>query len=176
MQPHVRDTPKLVSEVADHFREAVHQSLDAEHQELLEAAGGTRGAGELRRALLLTDRAVRDWASRAAAHEHPGRQTAYQRLHPLTPELGRAVQEAAIAEQKTGLDAELQLIAEMVWGIGERLVGIAMEASLASSQHSLNHVAVEAAEILLAAGRVLGDASWLLSEANEMLRDLVRPR
>ena len=177
MQPHApHDTPKLMSEVAGHFRETVHASLDAERQELLAAAAGTGGARELRRALLLTDRAVREWAARAAAHEQHGRQTAYQRLHPLTPELGRAVQEAAIAEQKTGLDAERELIAEMAWGIGERLAGIDMEASLASSQHSLNHMAVEAAEILIAAGHVLADPGWLLSEANDMLHDLVRPQ
>jgi hypothetical protein len=171
----VRDTSKLVSEVADHFREAVHASLDSEHQELLVAAAGAGGDKELRRALLLSDRAVREWAARAAAHEQSGRQTAYQRLQQLMPERWRAVQEAAIAEQKTGLDAERELIAEMVWGIGERLAGIDTAASLASSQHSLNHMAVEAAEILLAAGRVLADPGWQLSEANEMLHDLVRP-
>ena len=119
---------------------------------------------------------MREWAARAAAHEQSGRQTAYQRLHQLTSELWRAVQEAAIAEQNTGLDAERELIAEMVWGIGERLAGIDAAASLASSQHSLNHMAVEAAEILLAAGRGLADPDWQFSEADEMLRDLVRPQ
>jgi hypothetical protein len=166
---------QLVSEVAGHFREAVRASLDAERQELLEAAVGAPDSQELRRALLLSDRAVREWAARAAAHGQSGREAGYRRLRPLTPELGHAVQDAAIAEQRKGLDAERELIAEMVWGIGERLAGIDMEASLASSQHSLNHMAVEAAEILIAAGRVLADPSWLLSEANEMLQDLVRP-
>jgi len=165
-----------VSEIADYFRERVLAGLDAEHRELLVAAAGVGGAREWRRALLLSDRAVREWAARAAADEQSGQRSAYQRLRPLTPELGRAVQEAAVSEQKTGLDAERELIAQMVWGIGERLAAIDTEASLASSQHSLNHMAVEAAEILLGAGRVLGDPDWLLSEANEMLHDLVRPR
>ena len=165
-----------MSEVADHFRERVHASLGAEHQERLVAAAGTGPTRELPRALLLCDRAVRVWATRAAVHEQSGRLSAYERLAPLTPELGRAVKEAAIAEQKTGLDAERDLIAEMVWGIGERLVGIDTEASLASSQHSLNHIAIQAAEILVAAGRVLADPGWLLGEANEMLKDLVRPQ
>jgi len=165
-----------MSEVADHFRRRVHASLGAEYQECLVAAAGTGPASELPRALLLSDRAVRVWATRAAVHEQSGRLSAYERLAPLTPELGRAVKEAAIAEQKTGLDAERDLIAEMVWGIGERLVGIDTEASLASSPHSLNHMAVEAAEILVSAGRVLADPGWLLGEANKMLRDLVRPQ
>ena len=163
-----------MSEVADHFRKRVHASLGDEQQERLVAAAGTGPTRELPRALLLSDRAVRGWATRAAAHEQPGRLPAYERLAPLTPELGRAVKEAAVAEQKTGLDAERDLIAQMVWGIGERLVGIDTDASLASSQHSLNHMAVQAAEILVAAGRVLADPGWLLGEANEMLRDLAR--
>jgi hypothetical protein len=163
-----------VSEVAEHFREAVHGSLDAEHQELLGVAAATDDARELRRVLLLVDRAVREWAAQAAAHERPGRLSSYERLGRLTPELGRAVQEAAIAEQKIGPDAERELIAEMVWGIGERLAGIDMEASLASSQHSLNHVAVEAAEILIAAGRVLADPGWVVTQASDALHDLAR--
>jgi len=36
-------------------------------------------------------------------------------------------------------------------------------------------MATEAAEILLAAGRVLGDPGWVTDEANEALRDLVDP-
>ena len=60
--------------------------------------------------------------------------------------------------------------------VGERLVGIDTEASFASSQHSLNHMAVQAAEILVAAGRAVADPGWLLGEANEMLEDLVRPQ
>jgi hypothetical protein len=130
-----------MSEVADHFRKRVHASLEAEQRESLVAAAGTGPTRELPRALLLSDRAVRVWATRAAVHEQSGRLSAYERLAPLTPELGRAVKEAAVAEQETGLDAERALIAEMVWGIGERLVGIDTEASLASSQHSLNHMA-----------------------------------
>ena len=171
----LRDTSRLMSEVADHFRERVHASLDAEQQESLVAAAGTGPTSELSRALLLSDRAVRVWATRAAVHEQSGRLSAYERLAPLTTELGHAVKEAAVTEQKTGLDAERDLIAQMVWGIGERLVGIDTEASLASSQHSLNHMAVQAAEILVAAGRVVADPGWLLGEANGTLEDLVRP-
>lgn len=63
----------------------------------------------------------------------------------------------------------------MVWGIGERLAGIDPKAPPLSYQHSLNKMAVEAAEILLAAGRVLGDPEWVITEADEALRDLVRP-
>jgi len=163
-----------VSEIAEHFREAVHAGLDAEHQELLGVPAATDDASELRRVLLLADRAVREWAAQAAAHERPGRLTGYERLGRLTPELGRAVQEAAIAEQKIGPDAERELIAEMVWGIGERLAGIDMQASLASSQHSLDHVAVEAAEILIAAGRALGDPGWVVTQAGDALHDLAR--
>jgi hypothetical protein len=161
-----------VSEVANHFHEAVHAKLDAEHQGQLRAPAGTGDANEPRRALLLVDRAVREWAAQAAAYGQSGRKTSYERLARLTPEQGHAVQEAAIAEQEGGLDAERELIAQMVWGIGERLAGIDMEASLADSQHSLSHMAVEAAEILIAAGRVLTDSGWVLTQADEILRDL----
>ena len=83
------------------------------------------------------------------------------------------MQRAAVEEQETGVDAERELIAQMVWGIGERLAAIDTEAPLASLQHALNQMAVEAGEILLAAGRVLADPAWVLDEANEALRELV---
>jgi hypothetical protein len=169
------DTYELVSEVAEHFREAVRARLGPDQQELLRDAAGTGAQRELRRAEHLTDRAVRQWAARAAADERPGHESAYARLPLLRPELGRAVQEAVIAESKASLDAERELIAQMVWGIGGRLAGIDTEAPPLSSQDSLNKMAVEAAEILLAAGRVLADPEWVINEANEALRDLVRP-
>ena len=84
------------------------------------------------------------------------------------------MQEAAIAEQKTGVDAKRELIVQMVWGIGERLAGIDTEAPPVSVQHSLNQMAVEAGEILLAAGHVLADSGWALDEANQALLELVR--
>jgi len=163
-----------VSEVADHFRATVRAELDAERQELLRVAAGTGHARELRRALHLADRAVRQWAAQAAVHERPGHRSAYEHLDPLRPELGHAVQEAAIAEQKTGADAKRELIVQMVWGIGERLAGIDTEAPPVSVQHSLNQMAVEAGEILLAAGHVLADSRWALDEANQALLELVR--
>ena len=82
------------------------------------------------------------------------------------------MQRAAVEEQRTGVDAERELIAQMVWGIGERLAGIDTEAPPASLQHALDQMAVEAGEILLAAGRVLADPAWVLDEANEALREL----
>jgi hypothetical protein len=62
----------------------------------------------------------------------------------------------------------------LVWGIGERLAGIDTDAPPASLQDSLNHMAVEAGEILLAASQVLGDPNWALDEANQALLELVR--
>jgi hypothetical protein len=161
-----------MSEVAEHFRATVRAKLGAEHQELLRVAAGTGAARELRRTLHLTDRAVRQWAHQAAAHGRNEHQSAYGGLPPLVPELGHAVQKAADTELKTGLDAKHELIAQMVWGIGERLAGIDTEASPSSSQHSLNQIAIEAAEILLTAGLVLPGPDWVIDEANEALRDL----
>jgi hypothetical protein len=163
-----------VSEVADHFRATVRADLDTEEQGLLRVAAGTGSARELRRTLHLADRAVRQWAAQAAAHERPGHRSAYEDLDLLRPELGHAVQRAAIEEQETGIDARRELIAQMVWGIGERLAGIDTEAPPASLQHALNHIAVEAGEILLAAERVLADRGWALDQANQALLELVR--
>ena len=163
-----------MSDVAEHFRETVSANLDAEHQEMLLVAAGTGAARELRRAMHLTDRAVRQWAHQAALLGRTEKQSAYGRLSTLTPELGHAVQKAANSEQKRGLDTEHALIAEMVWGIGERLVGIDSEASSSASQDALNHLAIRAAEILLAAGRLSHAPGWVIDEANEVLRDLAR--
>jgi hypothetical protein len=163
-----------VSEVADHFRATIRAELDADEQALLTVAAGTGRARELRRTLHLADRAVRQWAARAAVHERPGHRSAYQQLDLLRPELGRAVQKAAISEQRTGVDAKRELIAQLVWGIGERLAGIDTEAPPASLQDSLNQVAVEAGEILLAAAQVLADPDWALDQANQALLELAR--
>jgi hypothetical protein len=163
-----------MSEVAEHFRAAVCAKLDAEQQEMLRVAAGTGAVRELRRSMHLTDRAVRQWAHQAASLERKERQSAYGRLPTLTPELGHAVQQAANTEQKRGLDTEHALIAEMVWGIGERLVGIDTEASSSTSQDALNRMAIRAAEILLAAGRLRHAQGWVIDEANEVLRDLAR--
>jgi len=162
-----------VSEVADHFRATVHAKLDAGRRELLTLPAGAGISRELRRALHLTDRAVRQWAAQAAAYDRPGHRSAYEQLDPLRPELGHAVQEAAIAEQKTGVDAKRELIVQMVWGIGARLAGMDTEAPPVSLQGSLNKMAIEAGEILLAAGDVLPEPSWVLDEANQALHELV---
>jgi len=162
-----------MSEVAEHFRATIQAQLDDEQAELLSAASGTGVARELRRGLHLTDRAVRQWAARAGAHPRPDHRSAYALLAPLRPELGQAVQRAAVEEQQTGVDAERELISQMVWGIGERLAAIDTEAPPASLQHALNQMAVEAGEIVRAARRVLAGAAWVRDEANEALRELV---
>jgi hypothetical protein len=162
-----------MSEVAEHFRTRIAADVAAADQELLRLPAGTGIPRELRRGLHLTDRAVRQWAAHAAEHGLPEHRNAYARLPPLRPELGRDVQKAADTEQRTAPDAERELIAQLVWGVGGRLAGIDTDAPPLSTQPSLNQMAIQAAEILLAAGRVLGDPGWVLDEANEALRDLV---
>jgi hypothetical protein len=163
-----------MSEVAEHFRETVRARLDAELGGMLRVAAGPGAARELRRAMHLTDRAVRQWADQAALIGREEQRSAYGRLPPLTPELGHAVQKAASTELKRGLDAERELIAQMVWGIGERLAALDTEAPPSISQHSLNQIAIEAAEILLAAGGLRSAPGWVVDEANEVLLDLAR--
>jgi hypothetical protein len=163
-----------MSEVAEHFRETICVKLDAEHGGMLRVAAGTGAGRELRRTMHLTDRAVRQWADQAASLGRKEQQSAYGRLPPLTPELGHAVQKAASTELKRGLDAEQELIAQMVWGMGERLAGLGTEAPPSRSQHALDQIAIEAAEILLAAGRLRSAPVWVVDEANEALRDLAR--
>ena len=165
-----------MSEVAGQFRATVHAKLAAEHRERLRPADGDGIPLELRRALHLTDRAVRQWAARATEHGRAGHTSSYAQLGPLKPELGYAVQRAAHAEQRMGLDAKRELIAQMAWGIGQRLAGIDTAAPPASLQHSLNQMAVEAGEILLTAGQVLADEGWVVEETNDTLRELVAVR
>jgi hypothetical protein len=165
-----------MSEVAEHFRATIRAKADGESRGLLGLAADGVLAGELRRTLHLTDRAVRQWAAQAAARQRPGRESTYARLDPLRPETGHALQVAALEEQRAGVDAERELIAQMVWGIGERLAGIDPDAPPLRSQPALNQMAVEAGEILLATGRVLADPSWVVEQANEALRELVAVR
>lgn len=165
-----------MSEVADSFRATVYAKLADEHRERLALASGVGIPLELRRALHLSDRAVRQWAARATSHGRSGYASAYAQLSPLKPELGHAVQRAANAEQSMGLDAKRELIAQMAWGIGQRLAGIDTEAPPASLQQSLNQMAVEAGEILLTAGQVCADDGWVVEEANDALRELAGVR
>ena len=89
-----------MSEVAGQFRATVHAKLAAEHRERLRPADGDGIPLELRRALHLTDRAVRQWAARATEHGRAGQTSSYAQLGPLKPELGHAVQRAAHAERR----------------------------------------------------------------------------
>jgi hypothetical protein len=162
-----------MSEIADNFHTTVSASVGADDQNRLRLPAGTGVARELRRALRLSDRAVRQWAATAASHGQPGHQSAYARLTVLAPEVGPAVERAAHDEQRALLGAEQELIAQMVWGIGERLTGIDTEAPPVSLQPSLNEIAVRAGEILIATGRILADPNWIVDEANDALRDLV---
>ena len=164
-----------MSEIAARFRARISADVVAEHRELLSLSAGTGISRELRRGLHLADRAVRQWAAHAAERDRPEHRSAYAHLPPLRPELGHDVQKASDTEQRTHPDAERELIAQLVWGVGERLAGIDTDAPPLSTQPSLNQIATEAAEILLAAGRVLGDPGWVIDEANEALRDLVDP-
>jgi uncharacterized membrane protein YccC len=170
-----RKAGRRMSEIATQFHARISADVAAEYQRLLRMPADTGISRELRRGLHLSDRAVRQWAGHAAEHGLPEHRSAYARLPPLRPELGRDVQKAADAEQRTGPDAERELIAQLVWGIGGRLAGIDTAAPPLSSQHSLNQMAVEAAEILLAAGRVLDRPDWVIDEANEALREMARP-
>jgi hypothetical protein len=169
-----RENGRGMSEIAEQFHARISAEVAAEHRESLRlpASGVSR---ELRRGLHLSDRAVRQWAAHAAEHGQPEHRSAYGRLPPLRPELGHDAQEAADAEQRSAPDAERELIAQLVWGVGERLSGIDANAPPLSTQPSLNRIATEAAEILLAAGRVLGDQSWVIDEANEAVDPVARP-
>jgi hypothetical protein len=170
------DALTALSEVAEQFRASVHAKLAPGQRERLGPVGGDGVPLELRRALHLTDRAVRQWAARATEHGRAGHISAYARLGPLKPDLGHEVQRAAHAEQELGLDARRELIAQMAWGIGQRLAGIEAGAPPANLQQALNQMAVEAGEILLAAGQVLDDEGWVVDEANDTLRELVAVR
>jgi len=162
-----------MSELAAQFHARISSALADERLESARPPAGDGIDRELRRGLHLSDRAVRQWAAHATEHGQPARRNAYARLPPLRPGLGHDVQHAADAERKKAPDTERESIAQFVWGIGERLAGIDTHAPPLSTQPSLNRMATEAAEILLAAGRVLGDPGWVLDEANEALRELL---
>src|SRR3954470_17559482 len=107
----------MASIVANAFRERVVSALSPNQAALLDNA---RGSGpeyrEMNRALLLADRAVREWAATAISDQRPGDKNRFERLGQLgKPEAySFDVQPAASAELAVAQTDEQRAVARAV--------------------------------------------------------------
>jgi hypothetical protein len=164
----------MASAVLSAFYETLDQHLSTDIAELLEPrSGGGPPQRELQRALMLGDRAIREWAPTAVTYRSP---TTPSRLEGL-PQLGRpedieaqVVPLAKLEAQSAGVDESgvFQAVIDLV----EPLEALDTESTNAGNAAELRAAGARAARVLIAASRLLGEA-WALSQANETMRDLV---
>lgn len=137
-----------------------------------------RGSGpefrEVQRALMLADRAAREWGGGAIGAQRPTGRNHLEALNIVgRPEDHDYVTgPAADAEARAAQSPEQSAIARAVRAVAEAAQEIDTEASVAGNAPALRATAEAAADALVAAGAVLGE-TFIIEQANETLRDLV---
>ena len=146
--------------------------------------GGGRAFREMHRALMLADRAAREWAGAAIAHIRP---QAPNRLESL-PVLGKpedgyfVLQPAAEQERKAARQQRDEELAQLAYEIGEAMAALDTESTNEDNRAAYEEVARKAAACrLLAAGvltanSTLHPADFVVEHANRMLLDLIALR
>jgi hypothetical protein len=175
---------KMTSVVASTFRDTLAADLVDERSALLDPArGGGPEHREMNRALMLGDRAAREWAAAVLARARPGAKNRLEALDQLSrPEeayhrLAPAVEE----ERKSAATDDERDLLDRLGCLAEHLQALDTEASNELNRASFEGVGQAAAEVLVAAGRAHGDddpgresdEGFALARANETLRDLV---
>lgn len=166
----------MPSIVAEAFHDRIAASLPPGMAEMLDAA---RGSGpesrEMHRALMLADRATREWAGSAIAHIRPGAPNHFEQLN----QLGRPedhhhdVRPAADIEVSAAQSREEGAIAHAVQALADAAVQLDTEATLAMNTPALRATAEAAARVLQLAGFALGGDEFIVEQANQALGALV---
>jgi hypothetical protein len=165
----------VASLVATTFRETVVVGLEPDWADLVKAAvGGGPEQRELSRALMLGDRAARDWAGLAIAKARPGAPNHFEELGQLgKPEDAyHDLQPAAQRERQAADLPETRAVAQSVYTLAMVLPELDTEASYEVTRPELEAVARAAANVLLQAGVVLGGDEWVVEQTNQTLHDL----
>lgn len=143
---------------------------------MVEAArGGGPAHREFSRALMVSDRAVREWAASAFAQAHPGIKNDLEALPTLgKPEdhyhlARRAVRRAtAVADRET-----LQRVVNVLTVLVSAVPDLDTEGSLTANRLTFETIGTRAADVLLAAAPMLGGTDFVVDQANGILRDFV---
>lgn len=158
------------------FHDRVAASLSADSAGMLDnARGGGREFCEMHRALMLADRAARDWAGSAIASTRPGAPNRFEQLgqlgkpedsyHDLEP-AARAEAKAASSQEEYDLACAVQHLANVVPKLDT-------EATPAQNTPALREVGEATADVLVNSAVLLGGEGFIVEQANRMLGDLV---
>jgi hypothetical protein len=166
----------MPSVVADAFRARLIEQLSDDHGALVDAArGAAPERREINRALMLGDRAVREWAATAIASRRPGAPNRFEELGTVArPEDAyHDLEPAAGAERNAAASPEERVTAEAVAELADALREIDTEADVAGNGSAFAAVGTAAADVLLRSAELLGGEEFVVDQANQALRDLV---
>jgi hypothetical protein len=161
------------------FHSAVVAGLPKGSEQLMrDQIGGGPEERELQRALMLADRAARDWLGAGIAVIRPGAPNRLEELSQLgKPEDGYfELEPAGRAERKASTGTDDRQLAVLAEELGRDLADLDTEATVAVNKEALEAVAEKAAESLLEAADQLGGDDFVIEKANEMLADLIALR
>jgi hypothetical protein len=166
----------MPSVVAAAFCVRLKEQLSEDQRSLVEAARGSASERrEINRALMLGDRAVREWAGTAIAHGRPGAPNRFEELRPVSkPEDAyHDVEPAARAEHDAAASPEERAVAEAVVELAQALRDVDTESDVAGNRAAFELVGAAAAEVLARSAELLGGEEFAVEQGNRVLRDLV---
>lgn len=139
------------------------------------ARGGGPKFREMHRALMLADRATREWAATVIADQRPGAPNHFEQLGTLARPEDHAqdARPAADAEVRAAQNPEQEEVARSCQELADAAAELDTEASLAGNTPALRAVGEAAADVLIGAGAIRGGAEFIVEQANRALRDLV---
>jgi hypothetical protein len=128
---------------------------------------------ELGRALMLGDRAARDWAGFAIAKARPGAPNHFEQLGQLgKPEDAYHDLQPAAERERRAANSETLPVAQATYDLAMVLPELQTDVTYEVNRPTLEAVANAAARVLLRTGVLLDDEQWVVEQTNETLHDL----
>jgi hypothetical protein len=166
----------MPSIAAQAFRDRIAAALSPNAAQTLDQA---RGSGpefrDMHRALMLADRAARDWAASAIASARAGSPNRFQRLGELgKPEDSyHELEGAARAEANAATSNDEHELALAVQHLANVVPKLDTEDTLDGNTPAMREAGEAAADVLIKSAVLSGGEAFIVEQANRMLRDLV---
>lgn len=129
----------------------------------------------MHRALMMADKAIREWAAAALAEKRPGAPNRFDLLGTLgRPEDHHSdARPAADEEVRAAQTREEAAVARAVQSLADAVTDLDTEATLSSNTSAMRATAEAAADVLTAASAIHGGHDYVVAQTNELLHDLV---
>ena len=169
-------TRTVPSRVATAFRRQIASALSATSDETVSYPAGTGAHREINRALLLADRAVREWAGPAIARVRPERNSFESLPRPSTLSVARAALSGSLHAERlaTGSDTKQISLVGAVDTLAHALQQLD-DVPSARDAEALDQIGAAAADVLIRSSAFLGTETFIADQTNETLHDLVAP-